>query len=142
MAAERANPKQIQQLEILVEEMTHLMEAGNFENYGRKNAAFHFLIGEASQNSFITLLLSTVRRYMEEWSLVKEIPLLMDRSLTSHRKILRAIKKGEPISARKAMQKHINEFKKRLENYYSLETCSEVISGSSNRKTDKKQTDE
>jgi GntR family transcriptional repressor for pyruvate dehydrogenase complex len=126
LAAENATSEHIQKLEGLLDEMKRLAEAGDFETYGQKNVVFHFLIAEASQNSFMTLLLSTVRRYMEAWILINEVPLLMDRSLASHRKILLAIKRRDPEAAKKAMQEHIHEFRQRLENYFSSQTDSEL----------------
>jgi GntR family transcriptional repressor for pyruvate dehydrogenase complex len=125
LAAEKATSEQIQKLEGLCDDMKQLAEAGDFETYGQKNVAFHFLIAEASQNSFMTLLLSTVRRYMETWILINEVPLFMERSLASHRKILLAIKGRDPDGAKQAMQEHLHEFRQRVEDYFSSGTNSQ-----------------
>ena len=119
LAVQHATPEQIQNLEVLLDEMQALLDAEDTLGYSQKNLAFHLLIAEASHNRFLAHLLTTIRGFMEKWTLITVLPVLLDKSLGSHREIYTGIKERNQARAVKAMAQHINDFKASMELYFS-----------------------
>ncbi|MBI1792265.1 MAG: FadR family transcriptional regulator [Acidobacteria bacterium] len=84
------------------------------ERFLEFDLSFHLAIAEASQNSILHNLLGMTRGYLQEWiqqALKAPRPEQSRRraelSVAEHRKILRAMKRGQAEAARRAMTEHI-----------------------------------
>jgi len=122
LAVQHATPGQIEELRVLIDEMTKALEEGDTTAYTEKGVAFHFLIANASQNRFIVRLLATIRGFMEQWmhESVSVLPGLLDRSIRAHRAIYQAIRDRDRRKAVSNMKKHILDLQNSLEVYYKI----------------------
>jgi len=106
LAAERATPADILRLKKICTEQEQQITRG--ASAVESDAAFHFIIGQATHNSALQRLVSTIVDLLKparEKSL--QTPGRAHKSLASHRQILVAIERHDPEQARQAMQQHI-----------------------------------
>lgn len=112
LAAERATPAEVAAIGRQALEVEKQIAEGR--TYFRANCEFHLAIAQASHNSVLAEslrhLLREVRAYRER--LMREIVEISERDMTEHRAILEAIRRHEPVGARRAMVKHLRNFAK------------------------------
>jgi GntR family transcriptional repressor for pyruvate dehydrogenase complex len=112
LAARRATADDLAAMERAVEGMEE--SVSDPKRYLEHDLQFHLRIAQATQNTILGNLLSTIRGYLQSWveqTLATSPP---DHptsrailSITQHRKILRALKKRRAHDARRAMREHI-----------------------------------
>lgn len=106
LAARRASPEEIQEMEHILEEQAKEIAAG--KTGVRQDAAFHTAIASAAHNRSISRIVATLMDLLvesREESL--HIPGRPQRSHEDHRRILSAIRGGEEAGAREAMLNHV-----------------------------------
>ncbi|MGH7422888.1 MAG: FadR/GntR family transcriptional regulator [Candidatus Methylomirabilales bacterium] len=106
IAAERATPELVEQLETILTEQARQVAEG--ETGVDADTRFHAALAEAAQNRVLLRLNEAIMDSLRE---TRERSLQTDgrpaRSLAGHRQILAAIREQEPGSARKAMLHHL-----------------------------------
>ncbi len=106
LAAERASPEQIRYLEkIYNEEVKH---QGDRKKFIKADVTFHMALADACQNSFFRKMIEPVRELLEEsnegqYEKIRQIEITLDY----HRRILEAVKNGDPEKASGIMGKHL-----------------------------------
>ena len=107
LAAERATSEDIERLEETLARQADQISRG--ETGAEGDSAFHFSIAEATHNSALVKLVTTVADILGQ---SREQPLQApgrpQRSLASHRYILDMIKQADSEGAREAMEHHIS----------------------------------
>jgi GntR family transcriptional repressor for pyruvate dehydrogenase complex len=120
LAVQKATDAQIEQMKTLIEEMTEALENHRPTEYIEKDAVFHQLIAEASNNRFIasvfTEIHNSLRQFIHESFSV--LPGELERSLNAHRRIYMAIKERNQKKAVREMTRHILEVQEAIEYYY------------------------
>jgi len=106
LAAQRANPQEVAELEVILEnQLQEIAEGGTGVD---SDTAFHFAMASATHNSALVKVVSAVEdilRRSRDKSLQE--PGRPERSLASHREILSMIHKGDADGARRAMEYHL-----------------------------------
>jgi GntR family transcriptional repressor for pyruvate dehydrogenase complex len=112
LAARTAKAVDLEDLERCIRGME--VSVSDPERYLEHDLRFHLRIAQATQNSILENLLSTIRGYLQAWveqtlstSPAKGSTSRAILSITQHTKILRALKKRRPEEARRAMREHI-----------------------------------
>lgn len=109
LAAQRAQPADIQEIERALEEMERRLELRRYDDAVKAIIAFHRAVTKATGNRFLQRLMNTIAGLLSES--MKEtlrLPGRPARSLDGHRQILAAIKAGDAAAAEAAMLRHIN----------------------------------
>jgi GntR family transcriptional repressor for pyruvate dehydrogenase complex len=115
LAATRAEPEDIEQLEALMEEMK-LSINGQGRPYADLDVEFHLAIAQCAKNQMLHELLSPIRGVLKEWiGKSQELPGIRQSAHRQHGRILAAVRNREPEKARHAMRTH-------------LQTCEKVFS--------------
>ena len=115
LAAERAEPSDLAQLDALMSEMK-LSIAGQGRPYVDLDVEFHLANAQCAKNQMLFELLSPIRGVLKEWiSKSQELPGIQQSAHRQHAAILSAVRKREPEKARHAMRTH-------------LQTCERVFS--------------
>ena len=107
-ASENAAPEEIVELEEILKEQKREVARGM--NPIRTDSDFHHCLARIARNrvlerlllALFDLLRQTRERYLQPEERKR-------RSLQGHQKILSAIKRGNPVAARKAMRRHLEE---------------------------------
>jgi len=106
LAAERATPELVEQLETILTEQARQVAEG--ETGVDADTRFHAALAEAAENRVLLRLNEAIMDSLRE---TRERSLQTDgrpaRSLAGHRQILAAIREQDPESARKAMLHHL-----------------------------------
>jgi GntR family transcriptional repressor for pyruvate dehydrogenase complex len=115
LAAERAEPADLEQLDALMSEMKQSI-VGQGRPYVDLDVEFHLAIARCAKNQMLYELLSPIRGVLKEWiSKSQELPGIQQNAHRQHAVILSAVRKREPEKARHAMRTH-------------LQTCEKVFS--------------
>jgi DNA-binding FadR family transcriptional regulator len=105
LAAERAKPAQIDELERLARQME---DTGDYEPWSASDTLFHLLIADASGSQRLVSRVAELRS--EVYRVTRHVPTprgtveLADRE---HREILKAVRAGRAERARSAMVRHV-----------------------------------
>lgn len=115
LAAERASQAQIDTLQELVAELEHHID--DDEAVIRHDLAFHALISHATGNGALELATAPVGLLLFSATehLYQSVPAARRRLADAHREIAQAIARRDSQSARKWMQRHIQDFKRGYE---------------------------
>lgn len=120
LSVKNATPDQINEMGVLVKEMTRSLKEGRIDDYIEQDVAFHFSIAKASHNRFLINLFVTIRGFMEQY--MREsfhlLPYMLRRSLKFHQHIYQAIKGGGHSKAVSQMEKHILDVQRAIQEYY------------------------
>lgn len=106
LAAERATPEDIVRLKEIFQAQAEQIKRG--ASGVDTDAEFHFAIGQATHNPALHRLVSAIMDILKpirEQSL--QTPGRAQKSLASHRELLAAIERHDPVLAQRAMQHHI-----------------------------------
>lgn len=113
LAAERATPEELDQIEASLESMKERLNVQDSEKGEEFDAAFHFAIAEAAHNSLLTRLFKTVSGDFAKANSAARRQLYLDnvknaqRIIDQHSEILAAIRSRSPKAAAKAMLTHL-----------------------------------
>ncbi|MGJ9384356.1 GntR family transcriptional regulator [Salipaludibacillus sp. CF4.18] len=108
--AKNIDPKIIERLEKIVQDMDSAVENKENSLYVEANQNFHSTIVEGANNSKLTYLLNLLLNqlpYQQYVHLSIEVPNRLEKSLEEHHSILKAIKSGDSEKAEKVMRKHV-----------------------------------
>lgn len=106
VAAKRASPEEIEQLEDILEDQQRQISRG--QTGVDADTAFHFALASATHNSALVKVVSAVEdilRLSRDYSLQE--PGRPQRSLASHRQILNMVKDRDSDGAKQAMEHHL-----------------------------------
>ena len=120
LSVKNASPEQINEMGLLIKEMTRSLKEGRIDDYIEQDVSFHFLIAKASHNRFLVNLFVTIRGFMEQY--MREsfhlLPWMLERSLKFHQNIYQAVKGGSHSKAVFQMKKHILDVQRAIQKYY------------------------
>jgi len=106
MAARRASPEEIQQMEQILEDQARQITQG--DSGVEADTAFHSLLTQSTKNKIFLRLNDAIVDSLHE---TRERSLHAQgrpaRSLAGHREILKAVRAKHPVRARQAMLKHL-----------------------------------
>ena len=110
LAARHATPEHFAAMEKAIADLETAHEAGDLDAVTLADLAFHNMVFRASANPFLPALLGQLGHLLyttrRETSAFPEV---QRHALEHHRLVLAAIATGEPETARKAMDEHINQ---------------------------------
>jgi GntR family transcriptional regulator, transcriptional repressor for pyruvate dehydrogenase complex len=119
LAAQRANREDVSRLESILQQQDRDVKANR--TAGPTDAAFHATLGEATHNRALLQVEATLMKVISpsrnESLQTRERARL---SLGSHRRILEAIRRGDPVEARQAMEEHIHSIDPKLFGLHGL----------------------
>ncbi len=106
LAAERADPEEVERLEAILLEQARQIAAG--ESGVESDTTFHSMLAQAAKNRvFLRLNESIVDSLRESRERSLQVPGRPARSLQGHRAILAAVRSRNPAGARRAMLAHL-----------------------------------
>ena len=115
LAAERADERDLEQLEALADEMTRSLH-GEGRDFVDLDVELHLRIALCAKNKMLYDLMSPVRGILREWiSRSHRMPEIQQNAHKQHTKILAAIRRHDAEKARDLMRTH-------------LQTCEQVYS--------------
>jgi len=104
LAARRATPPQIKEMEETIKQQD---KASTLEEQIDADIRFHDLLAEAADNPIFGLLLTTLAGLMRRSRQETISRTGNKRAVSSHRTVLRAVRRADVHAARKAMLKHL-----------------------------------
>jgi GntR family transcriptional repressor for pyruvate dehydrogenase complex len=108
LAALRATRSDIKHLEDCHKRHEQAAKSGDIANLTRTDQAFHSAIFDIARNPLLAKLFGLMAGDLQEfWRQTLSVPAAPARSATGHLAILKAIKAGEAIAARRAMANHL-----------------------------------
>jgi DNA-binding FadR family transcriptional regulator len=89
---------------------------GDHERYTELDLEFHEAIAQAASNDLLRNMLAPIHRVVRDgYMLTVELVGAPARSFEGHRKILDAIERRDPKSAREAMHEHLDLFRTHID---------------------------
>jgi len=120
LSVKNASPEQINEMGLLIKEMTRSIKEGRIDDYIEQDVAFHFMVAKASHNRFLVNIFVTIRGFMEQY--MREsfhlLPYMLERSLKFHQNIYQAVKGRSRSKAVSQMEKHILDVQRAIKQYY------------------------
>jgi GntR family transcriptional repressor for pyruvate dehydrogenase complex len=116
MAASQAIPEDIDKLEHTVK----LMDANidDIPQYTHLDHSFHLTLAQATQNTVLPHLIASIVDLLQELrKRLSEVDGARERGQHHHRQIIEAIKRQNPVQAKKAMQDHLYQVRVDSEAY-------------------------
>jgi GntR family transcriptional regulator, transcriptional repressor for pyruvate dehydrogenase complex len=112
MAAERLEPKDLEKLEEILDEMKRCLK-GDGRGYAALDVDFHLAIAKCSKNQLLHQLLVPIRGVLQEFiTKSQELPGIKENAHEHHARILAAIRQRNPDKARREMRTHLNTCEK------------------------------
>lgn len=106
LAAERTGPEQLDRLEALVEKMAAGVE--DFEEYRRTDIRFHIGIAEAAGSPRLLSAMTDVQGQMTDLiALIAHPPEVLAAANEQHRRLVKALRKGDAARAVKVMREQL-----------------------------------
>ena len=113
LAAKRADPEEIRQMEEVLEEQAQQIAGGN--TGVEADTTFHSLLTQSTKNKvFLRLNDAIVDSLRETRERSLHTPGRPARSLAGHREILKAVSAKDPVGARRAMRKHLTAIERNV----------------------------
>ncbi len=113
LAAKRATPDEIRQMEEILEEQARQIAGG--ATGVDADTAFHSFLTQSTKNKvFLRLNDAIVDSLRETRERSLNTPGRPARSLAGHREILKAIRAKDPVGARRAMRKHLTAIERNV----------------------------
>jgi len=113
LVAKRITQKGIERLEKVVEEMEKAFQSNNQKKWAKSDIKLHRLIQQMSGNRYIAKAMVLIdERIKRARTLHLQIQGLPVKSTQQHRQIVEAIKRGDPDTARKLTENHIETVRK------------------------------
>ena len=118
LAAERARPEDLEQIEKCLGQMVEEVNDGGVGDLS--DAAFHLALAHASQNPLLIKLMNTIADLMQSTYLAARKQLFLDQNTLqdiydSHSAVADAIKAREPQVARNRMREHLELVEREIE---------------------------
>jgi DNA-binding GntR family transcriptional regulator len=108
-------PKKLESLRTLCNEMKELYERRDIEGYTKKNLEFHSIIFRSSENSWMIKILENLHSHTNRFILnALYIPRRIEKSVQEHLAILRCIEQGDEKGVEKAISAHFSRSLKDL----------------------------
>jgi GntR family transcriptional repressor for pyruvate dehydrogenase complex len=105
LAAERADPEQLERLEDLVQKMAH---ADDFEDYRRADIRFHIGVSEAARSPRLVRAMTEVQGQMSDLiALIAHPEQVLTHSNAQHRRLVGLLRRGDGSRAVRLMREHI-----------------------------------
>jgi DNA-binding GntR family transcriptional regulator len=104
LAANNTDDKMLKKMEKCLENLRKVVEEGNPIGYSKLDFDFHALTYEASANPFLQEILESIKNKMRP--LIPLAKPLLARGYEEHKKILEALRSGDPERAEEAFQEH------------------------------------
>jgi GntR family transcriptional regulator, transcriptional repressor for pyruvate dehydrogenase complex len=105
LAAERADPEQLERLEDLVQKMAH---ADDFEDYRRADIRFHIGVSEAAHSPRLVRAMTEVQGQMSDLiALIAHPEQVLTHSNAQHRRLVGLLRRGDGSRAVRLMREHI-----------------------------------
>jgi DNA-binding GntR family transcriptional regulator len=108
MAASKMSPEELKQLEMIVENMTSLMEENKVQELEVQNALFHSKIVDAARNPVIQQILTNIISFdtaFRKRALKNNVEVV--ESFLEHQAIFEAIRQRDPDQAENRMKHHV-----------------------------------
>jgi len=106
LAAERTGPEQLDRLEALVEKMA--AEVKDFEEYRRTDIRFHIGVAEAAGSPRLLSAMTDVQGQMTDLiALIAHPPEVLAAANEQHRRLVKALRKGDAARAVKVMREQL-----------------------------------
>ena len=107
-AALRANSSHIKKLTGALSNFEESLAEGNLVEMIRSDIHFHALIGVATGNKTIQLLMGTITKYLfDGWKATLRVKGRPQKTVLEHGKILEAVVERNEGKAKQAMQRHL-----------------------------------
>ena len=107
LAAQRATTQDLEQIREPIDRMEQSLE--DPLQFVQSDVAFHLAVGQAAHNSILMNALHLIRNLLHQWILnAVQVDGVPGTAVEHHRRVLRAIAKGNSAAARKAMQDHLS----------------------------------
>jgi DNA-binding FadR family transcriptional regulator len=115
LAAQRASEEALQFIDDCLRELE--LTVGDPERYIEADVCFHSALAQAAQNGILQLLLTSIRGALRQniRVLLGHHPTAVEDAMRSHRLIARAVREHSAERARAAMQEHLGDVKRQLE---------------------------
>jgi GntR family transcriptional regulator, transcriptional repressor for pyruvate dehydrogenase complex len=108
LAAQRANPEDLAELQQTIEDMKLAIEENSYAKYISSNMQFHEKIAEASCNQVMVDLYNSITSLvLRAQKKAAAVPGVMSESLHFHQEIYQAIEQKDVEKARQLMENHI-----------------------------------
>jgi len=113
LAAERAEPSDVERLEELLGKMEEALADGDGRAYAALDVEFHLAIAGCSKNQVFEEFLVPVRGVLQEWiTKSQELPGVRQGAQSQHTIILDAIRRHDVDRARRIMRSHLQTCEK------------------------------
>lgn len=113
LAAQRRDDADLFELSRLLGEMRDATDASSFVT---ADVAFHLRVAQAAGNESLTQIMTSIRSLLQVWiTRVMEAGESFQPSLDEHVAVYDAIRAGDPPTARRAMETHMEDAGRRLE---------------------------
>ncbi len=110
LAAERAEPSQISELEEAIERMDLALERSDQELYVESDQLFHLVLAQATQNKMFVMLTESISGLLEQSRrLIFSVKGAPARGQQHHRALLHSIQRGDVPGAQRAMREHLDQ---------------------------------
>jgi DNA-binding FadR family transcriptional regulator len=118
LAATRRNDDDLAQLATYVEEMRESSARDDVDAFVRADLAFHDVILRASGNVFLRVLFEPLTRVLaERRAQTSRVPDIQAHAIEEHASVLEALRTGEAETARRAMDRHMDQTMDDLRHY-------------------------
>jgi len=115
LAATRATPEDVSELQRLLDAMRAAVDQGDHQGLVEADAAFHRVIREASGNEVIARLLNDLESSVDNARhALMSLPTRVQRMMSDHQAILDGIRTGDPETASASTLAHIRRSKEEL----------------------------
>ena len=105
LAAERADPEQLERLDDLVQKMAH---ADDFEDYRRADIRFHIGVSEAAHSPRLVRAMTEVQGQMSDLiALIPHPERVLTHSNAQHRRLVGLLRRADRPRAVSLMREHI-----------------------------------
>ena len=105
LAAERAEPADLDRLESLLAEMGRCLEIGDGVGYTNLDVEFHLTIARCSKNLVLEDVLGRIRGALQDWiAKSQELPGVKENAQGQHAKIMQALRQRNPERARRSIR--------------------------------------
>lgn len=112
LAAERADAKDLNEIDLLMKEMGRSLVSGG-NDFVDLDVDFHLAIAHCAKNQMLYELLTPIRGVLKEWiGKSQELPGIKENAHMQHARIVSAVRRREPDKARHAMRTHLQTCEK------------------------------
>lgn len=109
LAAKNSTEGDIEKIRAVLKGMEADFSRGNLEGYIPRDVQFHILVAETSKNRVLVKVVEIIRDLLRQFihKFFITVPLSVSTSIKYHKNIYEAIRRHDPVAARKHMEEHI-----------------------------------